>query len=301
MAIEIIRVTEDLRPQFEAYCLKYGAEHDSSYLPGRDVTLSEEHPSYMALEDGEMIGAVSLMRTENFLSVGKGRFSIFHTKTGLPGIYQDLLSAIWPHVQDLQFIYLFIPETKADMAKVLEMLGFAVERYSFILERGGLTLPEPIFPEGMEVIPLGPDDGDGIKQFVDCINEEFKELAGHTRSTVEYMRTWFDDEGYIKNGICLLKMGQEPIGTIAMMHDMDEITAGEIMAFGILKKYRGKELGRKLFRYGFNFLINEGLTPVYLSVNGENRGAIRLYESEGFQITDSVVCYSMNPDKDLPG
>lgn len=301
MAIEIIRVTEELRTQFEAYCLAYGAEHDSSYLPGRDVTLSEEHPSYMAVKDGEMIGAVSLMRTENFLSVGKGRFSIFHTRTGLPGVYQDLLGAIRAHVQDLQFIYLFIPESKADMAKVLEKLGFKVERYSFILERSGPALPDPLFPEGISVVPVDPDDGDGISQFVDCINQEFKELAGHTPSSIEYMQTWFRDEGYIKNGICLLKKGQEAIGTIAMMHDMDEMSAGEIMAFGILGKYRGQDLGRNLFRYGFNFLIEEGLDPVYLSVNGENRGAIRLYESEGFQITDSVVCYSLNMEKELQG
>lgn len=299
MTMEIIPVTHELQPNFEAYCLKYGTEHDGSYLHGRDIVISEEHPSYAAFEGGEMIGAVSLMRTKNFLSVGKGRFSVFHARTGDPAVYVRLLEAIRPHTLDLNSIYLFIPEARVDVAQILGELGFAVERYSFILVRGGPTLPAPVFPEGVEVIPLGSDDLVGIRQFVDCINEEFKELAGHTPSSVEYMQTWFEDGGYIKNGICLLKMGQDPIGTIAMMHDMDEMSAGEIMAFGILEKYRGQDLGRNLFRFGFNFLIEKGLEPVYLSVNGENRGAIRLYEREGFKITDSVVCYSMDPEKDL--
>jgi mycothiol synthase len=255
----------------------------------------------LALESGEIIGAVSLMRTENFVKVGKGRFSIFHARTGLPAIYRELLRAIRPHTWDLQNIYLFIPETRADVGKILEKLGFRVERYSFILERSGPTLPAPVFPAGMEVIPLGFEDIGEINQFVDCINEEFKELAGHTPSTVDFMLTWFEDASYIPGGICLLKEGEQPIGTIVMMHDLDEMTAGEIMAFGILETYRGRDLGRNLFRYGFNFLIDQGLEPVYLAVNGENRGAIRLYESEGFSISDSVVCYSMDPGRAFQG
>lgn len=299
MAIDIIRVTEEFRPQFEKYCLEYGPEHDSSYLPGRDVMISDDHPSYLALESGEILGAVSLMRSENFLRVGKGRFSIFHSSTGEALIYAKLLEAIRPHMRDLRSVYLFIPETRASVADILRELGFEVERYSFILERGGPALVDPVFPKGIDVVPLGPDDYEGMRQFVDCINEEFKDLAGHVPSSVEYIQTWFEDKGYIENGICLLRKGQEAIGTIAMMHDVDEMSAGEITAFGILADYRGRDLGRNLFRYGFNFLIDMGLEPIYLAVNGENRGAIRLYESESFTIQDSVVCYSMDPGSKL--
>ena len=78
------------------------------------------------------------------------------------------------------------------------------------------------------------------------------------------------------------------------MRDLDNPMAGEILAFGILKEYRGKDLGRNLLKYGINFLIEKGLDPLILSVNGENHGAIRLYESEGFQLTESVVCYALD-------
>ena len=299
MAIEIIQVTEKVQNQFEEYCLKYGPEHDGSTLHGRDISLSDEHPSFAALEGGQMIGAVSLMRTENFLSIGKGRFSIFHTTTGDTGIYAKLLEAIRPHFRDLISVYMFIPEARTSTAGILRALGFEVERYSFILERGGSILPDPVFPEGIYLSQLAPDDREGMRQFADCINEEFKDLAGHTPSSADYIQTFFEDVGYIPDGLCLLKKGQEPIGTICLMHDVENMAAGEIMAVGILEGYRGLGLGRNLLRYGYNFLINRGLDPVVLSVNGENRGAIRLYESEGFRLTESVVCYSMDPRKEI--
>lgn len=295
MADNIIRVTEENQPLLVKYCARYGAEHDASYMPGRDFGLSAEHPAYLLIEGDQVTGAVSLMRTKGFLSVGKGRFSIFHARTGDAGDYAKLLEAICPHLEDLKSVYLFIPEDNVKMAGILEELGFEVERYSFVLERGGPTLPDPVFPEGISIHPLSPDDLEGIRQFANCINEEFKDLAGHAPSTAEFIQTFFKDQGYITGGLCLLKKGGEPIGTIGLMHDVEDMAAGEIIAFGIIEKYRGMDLGRNLFRFGFNFLINKGLKPVILSVNGENHGAITLYESEGFKLTETVVCYSLEP------
>ncbi|MFN2281862.1 MAG: GNAT family N-acetyltransferase [Anaerolineales bacterium] len=290
---KIIPVDHDNQDQLYAYCAQYGVEHDGSFQPGRDFGISAEHPSYLLTEGSQVTGAVSLMRTERFLNVGKARFSIFHTRTEDLQSYAALLDAIRPHIEDLKSVFLFIPEDKRKIAGILESLGFEVERYSFILEHRGTTLPDPVFPEGICVYQLTPDDLEGLRQFAYCINEEFKDLAGHTPSSAEFIQTFFDDVGYIAGGLCLLKKGDEPIGTIGLMHDVENMAAGEILAFGILERYRGLGLGRNLLRYGYNFLLNQGLAPVILSVNGENHAAIKLYESEGFQLTESVVCYSL--------
>ena len=294
---KIIPVEQNNQDQLYEYCAQYGAEHDASYIPGRDFKISKEHPSFLLMEGGNVSGAISLMRTKNFLSVGKGRFSIFHSRTGDPDDYGALLDAIWPHLDDLRSVYLFIPDEKKEVAVVLEGMDFQVERFSFILERGGIPLPDPVFPDEIDIYQLTPDDREGMSQFADCINEEFKDLAGHTPSSVDFIQTFFEDVGYIEGGLCLLKKGQEPIGTIGLMHDVENMAAGEIMAVGVLEAYRGLGLGRNLLRYGYNFLINQGLDPVILSVNGENRGAIRLYESEGFQLTESVICYNIDPQR----
>jgi len=293
MTADIIRVDKDNQGQLYDYCSKYAIEHDSSYVPGRDFQISEEHPSYLMVTDGQVIGAVSLMRTKRFLSVDKGRFSIFHANNGDPAVYKKLLQAIRPYLDDLQSVFMFIPVENKVSAGILSELGFEIERYSFVLERSEPALAEPAFPGGFTVHPLVPTDQEGISQFAACLNEEFKELAGHTPSTGEDISTWFEDQSYIEGGICLLKKEQEPVGTISMMRDLDDVDSGEILAFGILKKYRGLDLGRNLLRYGINYLIGKDLKPIILSVNGENQGAISLYEKEGFILTESVVCYSL--------
>jgi len=293
MTADTIRVDKDNQRQLYDYCSKYAIEHDSSYVPGRDFDLSEEHPSYLLMENDQVVGAVSLMRTKRFLSVDKGRFSIFHANNGAPAVYKKLLEAIRPHMDDLQNVFMFIPEKNESTAGILRNLGFEVERYSFILERSEPALSEPVFPEGFTVHPLDPTNHEGISQFAACVNEEFKELAGHTPSTAEDILTWFEDQSHIEGGMCLLKKEQDPVGTISMMRDQDDLDAGEILAFGILEKYRGLDLGRNLLRYGINYLIGKGLKPIILSVNGENHGAISLYEKEGFNLTESVVCYSL--------
>jgi len=290
---EVIRVDKDNQQKLYDYCSGYAIEHDSSYVPGRDFDLSEEHPSYLLLEDGQVAGAVSLMRTKRFLSVGKGRFSIFHSRIGQSENYARLLEAIRPQMDDLQNVFMFIPEEKEGTAGILRELGFEVERYSFILEKSDPALADPIFPEGISIHQLDPSDHEGIGQFADCLNEEFKYLAGHTPSTAEDIQSWFVDQSHLDGGMCLLKKEQEPIGTISLMRDLDDMNAGEILAFGILEKYRGLDLGRNLLRYGINYLIGYDLKPIILSVNGENHGAIKLYEKEGFILTESVVCYSL--------
>lgn len=294
MALIINKVTDNNKEQLINYAMEYGAEHDSSYLLGRDFDFSEEHPSYLLMKNNEVVGAIGLMRTKRYLSVEKGRFSIFHSIINTADAYAKLLDAIQPHIKDLQSAFLFIPEENKVTAHILTNLGFEVERYSFILERRDPSQQELVFPEGVSVHPIDPSDQESIVQFADCLNQEFKYLAGHTKNSAEDIQTWFEDQSYLEGGLCLLKKGQEPIGTISLMRDLDDMNAGEILAFGIIEKYRGLNLGRNLLRYGNNFLVKNGLNPLVLSVNGENHGAIKLYESEGYHLAESVVCYSLD-------
>ena len=117
MVADIIRVDKDNQRQLYDYCSKYAIEHDSSNVPGRDFDLSEEHPSYLQMENDQAVGAVSLMRTKRFLSVGKGRFSIFHANNGDLAVYKKLLEAILPHIDDLQNVFMFIPEKKRSFGR----------------------------------------------------------------------------------------------------------------------------------------------------------------------------------------
>jgi mycothiol synthase len=294
MKQKLIRVTEENETSLIQYCADHGGEHDGSYLPGRDFVITGEYPSYLLVVDEKIVGAVCLMRTKRFLSVNKGRFSIFHSVLNTGEAYSHLLGAIQPHIQDLRSVYLFIPEEKGETAAILKKLGFQIERFSFVLERSGDELTDVSFPDGFAVHQIDSSDQVGISQFAACLNEEFKVLAGHTPSAAEDIQTWFEESSHLEGGLCLLKKNQEPIGTISLMRDIENMEAGEILAFGILKEYRGLDLGRTLLRYGINFLIGKNLNPLILSVNGENHKALRLYQSEGFNLTESVVCYTLD-------
>ena len=294
MNLRIERVNKDNEPVLLHYSAEYGSEHDGSHLPGRDFAISQEYPSYLVLEGDKAVGAVTLIKTQRYLSVNKGRFSIFHSFLNTEQAYQQLLDAIQPHFSDLKSVYLFLPEKNRAFAANLTQLGFEIERFSFVLEKGGGEIMDVTFPDGYTIQHLDPDDRVGISQFAQCVNEEFSQLAGHTPSTADDIRTWFDDETYLEGGICLLKRNQEPVGTMGMMRDIENPKAGELMAIGINSQQRGLGLGRKLLRYGVNFLNNQGLYPIFLSVNAENKSALNLYQLEGFTLTESVVCYALD-------
>jgi len=294
MDLRIERVSEANESLLLRYCAEHGAEHDASFLPGRDFALSPDHPAYLLLKDRTAVGAVILMRSSRYLSTRRGRFSILHSTLDTHDAYSMLLGAIRRHFHDLRTVYMFIPEDNQNTATILSKLGFHIERFSFVLRTSGPMPAEVEFPDGYMVHHLGPSDSVGISQFAQCLNQAFSELAGHTDSSANDIRAWFDHQDYIEGGICLLRRNGEPAGTVCVMRDAENRQAGELTALGILGQHRRMGLGRRLLRYATSFALRTGLNPVILSVNAENAAALRLYNSEGYVLTETVVCYALD-------
>ena len=225
MRIEPVTAANDAR--LIDYCAAHGPEHDASFLPGRDFALSAENPAYLLLQDetvpvvaaetvvatGTVVGAAVLLGARPHAAGQKRRFSVLHSVLGTQAAYAMLLEAVRPHLAGLHSAYLFIPEGAQGAAAILAGLGFRVERHSYVLRRSGPAAPAR-FPDGYRVQHLDPADGPGLGQFARCINESFAELAGHTDATADDIRAYFDDPFYIEGGICLLKQGDEPVGTV---------------------------------------------------------------------------------------
>ena len=294
MDLRLQRVDTSSFPHLVAYSGEHGPEHDDSFLPGRDFAFSPEQPAFLLWNEQVVVGAVSLMRTRRFLRAQRGRFSIFHTVLGTQDAYIRLLDAIRPHFHDLNSVYLFIPQARWETAAILLELGFHIERYAYVLESREPPAVGARFPEGYAVQPLTASDETGIRQFTDCLNESFRGLAGHIDSSPEDIRAWFDDESYIEGGISLLRHGERPVGTLCVSREDENREAGEVSAFGIIDQHQGRGLGRALLRYARSFARDRGLHPVILSVDAENEAALRLYTSEGFIPTETMVCYSLD-------
>ncbi|OGR25580.1 MAG: hypothetical protein A2139_14375 [Desulfobacca sp. RBG_16_60_12] len=291
----IIETVDDRNTQrLVQYSAEHGPEHDTSFLPGHGLSASPEEPAYLLLKDRQVVGAVALLRTPRYLSAHKGRFAIFHSVLNSTEAYTFLFEAIRPHVHDLRSVYLFLPEERRGTAAILTHLGFHIERYSFVLIQRDPSRQEVRFPEGFVVEPLSPTQQAGIKQYAHCINECFADLAGHTDLPPDDVRGWFDEANYLEDGICLLKWGEQAVGTLCVQREYGNNSGAEVSGLGIVSPFRGRGLGRMLLRYAGAFALRRGFLTVVLSVNAENESALGLYRSEGYELIDTVVCYALD-------
>ena len=69
----------------------------------------------------------------------------------------------------------------------------------------------------------------------------------------------------------------------------------EISNLGVEEKYRNKGIGTELLNFIKNKAIENNCTDLYLTVNEENKNAIKLYEKFGFRIKN--IAYSMQIEK----
>ena len=290
LSVEPVR--KDNLAQFIQYVAAHGSEHDASYLPGAGFAPSREHPGYVLTQDGTVVGAVSLMRTRRYLQARRGRFSFFHSLDGSHQTYSLLFNAIRRHFNGFHSVYLFLPAARMAAAEVVLQLGFAVERYSYVMRIDNLSPAGLVVPEGFTLQPIQPSDEYSANLFADAINTNFSELAGHVPMHADLVRNWAEEDTYLEDGIALLLEGRRAVGTVGVTRDSDDHNSGEIMALSVAKEHRGQGLGRLLLRHAVCFATWRGLQPVYLSLNAENSTALRLYATEGFAVAETMICYS---------
>jgi mycothiol synthase len=276
------------------YSSAYGPEHDESYLPDHSFKVSEEQPSYLLYDEQKVVGAVSLLRTPRYLSTSQARFSIFHSMLNSVEAYKTLFQAVQPDMQDLERAFLFLPEQNRATIGILKSLGFSIERFAFVLMNKHPEQKPVEFPLQFELIPLERGNDVRLRQFAGCLNENFRDLAGHTHNSPDELRKWFDDGAYLDGGLILLVANGKPAGTLSVMRDTSDSETAEILAFSLSKEHRGRGLGRLFLRFGVNFALNRKFQHVALSVNAENKLALQLYLTEGFIVSESMACYAFH-------
>lgn len=69
----------------------------------------------------------------------------------------------------------------------------------------------------------------------------------------------------------------------------------EISNLGVEENYRNKGIGTELLNFIKNKALENNCTDLYLTVNEENKNAIKLYEKFGFKIKN--IAYSMQINK----
>lgn len=279
--------------EFVRYCRRYGAEHDESFLPTNTFVPTDEYPAYLLFAGGEAVGAVGLMCTPLYRNKGKARLTIFHSVEQSPTAYAALLMAIRQHTDGLSYVYGFLPEAKAEARQHWEALGFAVERYAYLLAYRSREIPPAHVPEGYSLTGLTQADDAGIRELCDLWNRNYGQQAGFVGATPEYIMDSFDGDEYVPGGTLLLRHGSIPVGTAHVFRDDVEQQSAEVGMLSVHPDYRGRGLGRLMLRKALELALRNDLSPVYLSVNAENASAVALYLSEGFTEDTVMVCYGL--------
>jgi mycothiol synthase len=189
------------------------------------------------------------------------------------------------------------PEYVAYRRNALEALGFRPVRWGYKMARSLTDLiPEPHFPPGYTVRPLaGEAEHD---QWVDVFNWSFIDHWNHHPLTPEQHQYWVRNPSYRLDGD-LLAVAED--GTFAAfcrcgIDDEDNRhnnrNEGWIDMLGTRRGHRKIGLGRAMLLAGMHWLKDQGVTTAVLSVDAENpSGALRLYESVGFVVTDTTATY----------
>lgn len=293
MRIEALKY--DRIQDFVKYCKIHKMEIDDSFLYDedlRDFKPDEENPTYIAVdEDNEIKAAASLIADEYNRRGKKGRFRIFHSEIQNVECYDMLLKAILKYTEGLNKLNIFVPLVNTELMKMMEALNFQIERYSYLLVRDDLEVPDYDLPEGYEIRAFRP--GKDEEAWCEVRNSAFANLQGsETPLMPDQVTKMVNADDYIESGLLMLYHNEKPVGVVRGAKDEYEGTP--IMNIGplaIIPQYQGKGLGRILLRASMKFAKDNGYDRTILCVNAENERAKVLYIQEGFRQVEGVVCY----------
>lgn len=155
-------------------------------------------------------------------------------------------------------------------------------------------LAEPHVPAGVAVrtFQVGLDEDAWV-----AVNHrafaQHPEQGSWTRADLELRERepWFDPDGFF-----LAERGRGLAGfhwTKVHRAEAGSGATGEVYVIGVDPAEQGSGLGRALTLIGLQYLRGKGLSEVMLYVEETNGGAIRLYESLGFEHVATDVMFSL--------
>jgi mycothiol synthase len=171
----------------------------------------------------------------------------------------------------------------------LEALAYRFARVFWHMERSvDATYRAASPPEGVAIRPYDPDADDRLVWRL--VEDSFAEHYGQEPQSWESWRedvlgssTW--DPALVR----VAELDGEPVGVL-IGQDTDGI--GWIGDLGVVKRARGRGVGRALLEHGFAILAARGRTLVRLNVDSNNEtGAAGLYQRAGMRVLRAFHCY----------
>ncbi|HET9173560.1 MAG TPA: mycothiol synthase [Actinospica sp.] len=174
--------------------------------------------------------------------------------------------------------------------RVAAKLGLVESRELRLMELAGWTpaalSPKP--PAGISIRAFRPgeDDEAWLKVNAEAFASHPEQGRWTRTDLLERIgEPWFDPAGFFlaeraeQDGLAGFHWTKtHPAGAYA------EEEVGEVYVLGVAPSAQGTGLGRVLLHQGLDYLTKRGFRTVILYVDGDNTGAVRLYERAGFHI-----------------
>ncbi len=186
---------------------------------------------------------------------------------------------------------------KAERLALLEAHGLKVVRYFLRMTRPlDQPIPEPDFPDGFTLRYLaGTEEAEA---WVESFNQSFIDHYNHHDMPVDKRTHWMAEANY-KAERDLIAVAAD--GTFAAFcwcsinpdeNRRNGRNEGWIGILGTRRGYRKLGLGRAMLLAGLHRLKADGVETALLGVDADSpTGALRLYESCGFQTRHTFVSY----------
>ena len=184
-----------------------------------------------------------------------------------------------------------------------QSFGLEPARWFFDMERSILgDLPEiPPLPDGIEIRPVGAEDGPAIWR---ADHDAFQDhWGGHDPSEANYRR-WFDSPEFEPPLFVVAYDGDEIAGAVlnAIYREENEelgIRRAWLDSVFTRRAWRRRGLARALIVRSFHLLRELGMETAALGVDADNpSGALGLYESVGFEVTERMTAWRRPLDGD---
>jgi mycothiol synthase len=159
--------------------------------------------------------------------------------------------------------------------------GYRHQRYYWLMERPPAEVPQPEWPAGVSTERFDRSERHH-RDWTAAYNDSFAQHHLFLPTTLEHVRARTASAKFRAEGLLLAYRDGACVG---FCRNEMYPSRGEIGTLGVVGAARGTGLGRALLRWGVAWLQAQGEQPVTLIVDGENTGALRLYEQEGFRTT----------------
>lgn len=182
------------------------------------------------------------------------------------------------------------PEQRTRKAELLEKHGYQPVRWFFEMLRPDLeNIQVPALPEGLEIRPVGRNDGE-LRQLFAADVEAFQDHWGGFAADEAAYQEWIKDPNFDPWLFVIAWDGDEIAGGVENGIYAEDNAAfnrkrGWLDSVFTRRAWRRRGLGAALVARSLLRLRDAGMTEAMLGVDSENpTGALGLYERAGFQV-----------------